>query len=280
MSERKPFLTDLRSTIGVDAIKLIHPVETSFDSRVRMMRIKQFLSSYNDYSLLLYSNHISLDDLVLPFVVHKVIDPHWERKILAPISFSHLDKKNQSPFEWLAKTGVVKAGQFLFSTEVVPVVQSYQVKNSKYGYTTEEANETYKDLLTKIKELANKRNQQKKEFGEIRTKPSVFVFPEAHRKEFEKGQIPKLDQLQDFDMGVFKLMRFLSPALIVPVGITYEGRYSRETNFFKGVFFEVGNPIQQLGRDDEPTKEKLVNSLVVTLRQLQNNMKKSAGERT
>lgn len=281
MTERKSFLPDIRSTIGVDIIKFIHPVEMSFDSKLRMMKIKQFLSFNNDYSLLLYSNHISLDDLAFPFVIHKIIDPKGERKIVAPISFSHLDQKNQNPFGWLAKTGVVKTGQFLFSTEIVPVVQSYQVENRKYGYTKEEASETYKELFIKIKDLVKKRDSEKTEFGEIKTKPSVFVFPEAHRKEFKKGQHPKLDRLQDFDMGVFKLMRYLVPALIVPVGISYKGEYSRDTNFFRKVFMEVGQPIRQLlGRDDEPTKEILMSSLVTTLRQLQTNMKKSAGERT
>jgi 1-acyl-sn-glycerol-3-phosphate acyltransferase len=159
------------------------------------------------------------------------------------MSYSHTDpdipKQRVSAF--LAK-GLSGCG-----IETLRVIQTYQVNNPEYGYTEEQAKETYWKALHRLKELRT---------ANIPT--GVIISPEGHRS--DDGQLKK------GETGIVAAGRLLAPVIYVPMAIVYEGEYGREKmNFGKKVEIKIGEVTIQEDAKTYPTVEVLMRKLAASL---------------
>ncbi len=200
-----------------------------------------------DLSVVVYFNHISIIDPLFAGNIAYRIDKKGTRKLLAPMSFSNTEEKEENKSNLLMKKIVEKCG-----TETHRVIQSYQIENPEYGYSKIQAFRQNKPFLQRLKEL-----------GEKRIPTLMIISPEGHRTE---GALIKGEEGMVVGGGL------LAPTLFVPVGIEYRGKIKKDgLNLFKRVNLNIGETY--LLEPDSNSKEvygvlmrNLANTLPVEMR--------------
>lgn len=224
--------------------KIAYRLELGDDTEQKIEIIKELLSDRPDMSFVLYFNHISYNDPLLAAHIITKIDPKQTRKLFAPASYSHSDPDNpiNESFSFMLNEAR-RCG-----IEICRVIQAYQVDNPEFGYTKEQARETYKIFFSRLKQLKNENVPM-----------GFLISPEGHRSDTgvlgvgEKG-------------GIITAGRLLSPTLYIPLGIVYGGKYQRSGfNIGKKIKYSIGNVTIQEKQNEEPTIEELMQHLAEAL---------------
>lgn len=224
--------------------RLLYRLELNPESKKKIADLRVRLAKNPEMALVVYFNHFAFDDpLWMAHLINRV-DPGQRRHIVAPASFSHIDpgREGSEVFRKIHREAR-RCG-----IETIPIIQAYQVDNPDFGYTEQQAYASYKKLLRRLKEL--------KESG---VSLAVIVSPEGHRS--ETGVIGEAEE------GIVHMLRLLSPAICVPVGIVVQDENPQrgKLNFGKKVLLNVGNFIVNKGRQDASSLSYLMEELASLL---------------
>lgn len=231
---RRKFLFD-------DMTNFLYSPEISPETETKIEIIKKFLQDNPEFSYLILFNHISYNDPAIVLHLAGLIDPLKTRHIVLPTSFSHTDpvKPVSRMFYYLAK-GVEWCG-----VEIIRVIQTYQVNNPKYGYTEEQARETYMNYMRRLKSLRG-------------TPTGVLISPEGHRS--DDGALIAAQS------GMVAAGRILAPMMYIPLAISYPGKYNRDSiNLFKKMKIDIGEAVVQTDPKIYPKTEELMKNLAEAL---------------
>jgi len=223
--------------------KLFYSPEINPEVKEKIETIKEFLETSPEYNFILYFNHISFNDPGVLVMVADMINPASSRHLVVPTSYSHLDTNSIKGRLSEMGMGVVRK----CGIEVLPVIQTFQINNPKYGYTEDEARNTYVKLINRFKELKN-----------TNTPTGVLISPEGTRS--EDGKMIKAES------GVVAAGRLLAPVIYVPLAITYEGKYKRNgMNIGKKMDVNIGEVTIQESPRDYPSVDDLIKKLAKAL---------------
>lgn len=203
--------------------------------------IKDFLEENPQYNFVLYFNHISFNDPAIVINVVDKIDPSFKKHLVTMMSYSHTDPTDpkHKVFAFMAK-GLEKCG-----VEGIRVIQKYQVNNPDFGYTEEQANLNYMQSMRRLKELRG-------------TPTGVIISPEGTRS--NTGTMAKGES------GVVAIGRILAPIIYIPLAISYEGKYKRNTiNIGKKMKMNIGDVVIQESSKDYPSVDLLMTNLSLAL---------------
>jgi hypothetical protein len=246
--------------------KILYHIEVDKETRSQMEAIGDLLARRPELSIAAYFNHGAYPDPgQAAWVLHQIAgrqDMNW----LAPASYSHSEKVKPRSKTFLYLMDL--AGSC--GIEIVRVIQEYQVDNPEYGYTQEQANETYKQFLRRL-EI---RRSQKSVVSMIST--------EGHRSPNNELQV-------GLEGGIKALGKKLAPIVYVPTGIIYEEPFNRgrdkvgledpsifgklgkikstieDLNFGKRVRLTLGQIYIQETRNDFPGIDYLMKNLAEAL---------------
>lgn len=228
--------------------RLVYRMSFAEQTEERIGDLSQMLSARPDLSFVMYINHISYDDPVFAAHIIQRTDPGQTRKLIAPASYSHTNKGDHrnSALAFIAdearRCGI----------DVIPIIQKYQIDDPKYGFTEEQARETYQKLVEKLLEIRA---------AKIPT--GCIISPEGHRsKKNEKG-VACMGEAHD---GILYIGKKLAPVVYVPVGIWYQGKYERDIpNIGRRVNLSIGEMVVQETRHDGPTLDTLMHNLAMAI---------------
>ncbi len=216
------------------------------DSLNHLAEIHSFLEN-DKGNLLLYGNHIAFDDPVAAALFYtRYIDPKGNRHLIIPASHWHTDSKNSRPF-YIA----TKLAEIFFGAEIYRIIQGYMVGDPQYGYTKEEAWESYRLFLTRLREL-RKNNEP----------ITLLIYPEGHRSETGK--------LQNIEEGLIHAGKIMQPTVYVPLAIYYKTPYIRTGGLMNSrltghcPYLSVGEPFFQVG-NETPSAAQLMHNLAQSL---------------
>jgi len=237
-------IEDCNRKILFDGVtNLFYTPEMRPEAKEKIEQVTEFLEENPGYNFVLYFNHISFNDPAILMHVANLINPKSTRHLLVPTSYSHIDTKNfKGALSELGMKVVRGCG-----IEIVPVVQTYQINNPEFGYTEEEARQTYVNLVNRLKELKGSN-----------TPTGVLISPEGHRSD--------TGEMIGVGSGMVAAGRLLAPVIYVPLGISYEGKYSRKGfNIGKKMRINIGEVVIQDDPKIYPTVEELMKNLAVVL---------------
>jgi len=232
-----------RKIVFDGATSLLYSPEIKPEAKETLGQISEFLAENPEYSFVIYFNHISFNDPAIVFHVANKIDPKYTRHLLALVSYSHTDPHDAKHkiFHYMAK-GLEKCG-----VETIRVIQTYQINNPEYGYTAEQAGVTYRKLMRRLNELRK-----------ANTPTGVIISPEGHRS--ESGELMRGES------GVVAVGRLLAPIIYVPLAISYEGKYGRDSvNFGKKMRINIGEVVVQEDPKNYPSIDDLMRKLAMAL---------------
>ncbi|HAI22663.1 TPA: hypothetical protein DCP77_02350 [Candidatus Collierbacteria bacterium] len=223
--------------------ELFYSPEIMSGAKEKIEMVREFLEENPEYSFVLYFNHISFNDPAVLVHVANLLNPKGEWHLLVPMSYSHVDTKSVKGFLSSLGMNVVKA----CGIEAIPVVQTYQLNNPRYGYTAEEARQTYVNYVHRLKEL--KRSN---------TPTGVLISPEGHRSDTGKMMVA--------ESGMVAAGRLLAPVVYVPLAVSYEGKFKRDgINIGKKMWINIGEVTVQENPREYPSVEELMKKLAVAL---------------
>ena len=223
--------------------QIAYKIKIDEESKSRIANISNYLIKNPDSNFILYSNHLSYSDPIFEVYMSTRLDSYQTRHLIAPASYSHTDPIKQRSKIFMT---MIKEARHC-GIEIVRVIQPYQINNPDFGYTQEQANETYTKWLRSLQEL-----------GRSKTPTGVLISPEGHRS--ESGA------LGEGESGVIACGKLLFPAIYIPLGIHYERVYNRNgINLGKRVNLVIGNTYTQENRNDSPTLDFLMRNLASTL---------------
>lgn len=221
----------------------VYRIEMSEEDKAKLKALESFFLERPEMSFIVYMNHISYNDPLLVAYVMEKIDRAKPRHWLVPTSYSHTDKDNIRSKDFLTMVNGARKLGF----DIVRVVQTYQIGDPEYGYTSELAMSTYKEWLRRMKGL----KEQNVPIG-------MLISPEGHRS--EDGS------LAEFQNGIIAAGRILAPVVYIPLAISYPDEYDRNgLNLLKKVNLALGNVVIQEGRGDSPSLDDLIRNLVLEL---------------
>lgn len=223
---------------------LLFSPEVKPEAKEKIELVAEFLKENPEYGFILYFNHISFNDPAVLVHAANLINPDSSRKLLIPASYSHIKDKN-----FLGK--LANFGKSVFEgcgIEVLPVIQSYQINNPKYGFTESEAKDTYSNFIRRLKELKT-----------ANTPVGVLISPEGHRSE--------TGGLIEAGSGMVAAGRLLAPVIYVPLALEYKkGKYNRDgINIGRKMTVNIGDVTVQENPKDYPTVEDLMKKLAGAL---------------
>lgn len=212
-------------------------------SEERVEELAQMLMARPELSFVTYINHISYNDPIYPAHIIQRVDPEQTRRMIAPASYSHTNKGDHRNSALVFMTEEARR----CGVDVIPVIQTYQIDDPKYGFTRQQAGDTYKNFVRKLKEIKDNK-----------TPTGCIISPEGHRSEDNK-----LGKAED---GILYVGKQLAPVVYVPVGIWYQGEYNRNgINLGRRVNLSIGEMVIQETRHDGPTLDTLMNNLALAI---------------
>ena len=220
---------------------LFYSPETKPGAKEKIEQIAEFLEENPEYNFVLYFNHISFNDPALVVNVADRLDPKHKKHLVTMMSYSHTDPDDSKHriFAFMAK-GLEKCG-----IEGIRVIQKYQINNPEYGYTEEQASLNYIKSMRRLKEMQGKPT-------------GVIISPEGHRSD--------TGQLMEGESGMVAIGRVLAPIVYIPLAISYEGSYQRNTiNIGKKMWINIGEVVVQDDPKVYPTVEELMQNLAAAL---------------
>lgn len=233
---------DCNRRIVFDGItNLLYSPEVLPEAKKSIDLITEFMEENPEYSFVLYFNHISFNDPAVVINVADRFDPKHRKHMVTMMSYSHTDPDDPKHrvFALMAK-GLEKCG-----VEGIRVIQKYQVNNPEFGYTEEQASLNYLQSMRRLKELRG-----------IPT--GVIISPEGTRS--------RSGTLAGGESGVVAIGRVLAPVIYIPLAISYEGKYQRDSiNLFKKMRVNIGEVTIQEKSSEYPTVEELMQKLARAL---------------
>jgi 1-acyl-sn-glycerol-3-phosphate acyltransferase len=231
MKEKSPALARFVIEVLPNVFYHINMVDGSDE---KVMGIQETISQRSDLNLIFYFNHTSFVDPLLAGDIIRRINP--EGQIVAPISYSHTEKK-------LKNIPIILMNKIFetYGVKTFSVVQTYQRKDQeKYHYSSEIASRQNMAFLRGIKKLADK--------GTL----LMIISPEGHRSE--------TGFLQKAENGIITAGTMLAPVLYVPIGIDFE-----RGCFRKRVNLSIGETYLQETGTDKPSIDLLMHNLAMAL---------------
>lgn len=194
----------IRRTSAEKILGLVYGAEVDDESTENLERAADVLRNNPEIACIMAMNHIAYSDPAALVIAHeRLIDPNHTRDVYAPASAWHL--RNNKMFRL-----IVRYGGRVVDYDVLPVIQSYMSTTpEKWGYSNYDVFANRKYILRSLKQI--------KESG----KPSsILIAPEGTRSPDGK--------MKSGDPAVASIINKMSPAVIVPVGITYDDSWRRE----------------------------------------------------
>ncbi len=223
--------------------RLLYRIETGPQTDRSIGEIREILISRPDLNFILYFNHISYNDPLIAGHIVRKFDPHLTRHLIAPVSYSHSDPDQpvHRGFSFMVKQAEA------CGIEPIRIIQSYQVDNPEFGYTSGQAFDTYKQLLRRVKDLMF-----------CHTPTGCIISPEGHRSD--------TGVLGEIQPGITTIGKLMRPVVYIPLGISYRSPFDRDSvNIGSGISVAIGTlSIQEPGRDS-PTPDLLMERLAATL---------------
>lgn len=183
------------------------------------------LEQQNNLPLLIYFNHVALDD---PLVILNLLHHHLpERNYILPVSETYLEKEAGKLPIYNEAVNVIK----LLGFTVPHIIQSYRLRDEKLSEKDRIALTERSSLLSgKFIKLVNSEMESQKH-------PVIIIAPEGHRSEDGSLQ-PSESGLG----GIVKCMLKQQEAenifngLVLPIGLQYEENFTQNINW---------NPLRQ-----------------------------------
>jgi len=221
--------------------KLLYSPEIKPGAKEKIELIAEFMEENPEFSFVLYFNHISFNDPAVVINVADRLDPKRKKHLVTMMSYSHTDPTDPKHrvFSFMAR-GLEKCG-----VEGIRVIQKYQVNNPEYGYTEEQASLNYMQSMRRIKGMRG-------------TPTGVIISPEGTRS--------KTGTLAKGESGMVAIGRVLAPVIYIPLAISYEGKYNRDSiNFFKKMEINIGEVTVQENPTEYPKVDELMQKLATAL---------------
>lgn len=232
----------IRKTVAIGLTEKAYKLAITDESKSRIDYVKEMIKDRSDLNFLVYFNHICFADPLFAGYVAAKIDPENSRHLIAPISYSHTEKKLKNVGTLAMKTVAEASG-----LEIRRVIQSYQIDNPKYGYTKQEALNVNKSFFDRLKDLS----KTDKPVG-------CIICPEGHRS--DNGQLMRGEE------GITLINRILQPVVGISVGISFDGEYSRNgVNVGKKLNITVGEIFVSEKKDKRVDLDFLMSGLAESL---------------
>lgn len=229
------------------APRLLYHIEVNEQSTLRIKRLKELLTREPELNFIIYFNHISYDDPLLSANMAMRIIPESQKRsrhLVAPVSFSHTDPDNPKNRDFIRMVNIANH----CGIETIRVIQAYQVNNPDYGYTEDEAKQTYRNFYDHLKKMR-----------ESKTPTGCLISPEGHRS--ETGILGKAEK-----SGTISVGRLLAPVIYIPLGIKYPETYDRDhINSGRHVSLKLGETLFQDEPRNYPDFDLLMKNLAETL---------------
>lgn len=242
--EYSPFLRTVMPYVGR---YVLYP-RTHFigETKTIIKDSKKFLENHPDVSLMLYGNHIAIDDPFWEGYFSYKLDPGRARDVFALVSASHTETKEGEKESEEAKMNKLpnKCG-----VKTIPVVQTYQVNNEEYGFTQGDAYKYGRNLINQVKEMRGEDNK---------ALTAIIKIEGTRSKDGILGRGEK---------GTEHIIEMIKPVLIMPVGIIPRETLSREDkNYWRRFDINVGEPVYYDGGDRSvKDTDNLMNNLALVL---------------
>jgi 1-acyl-sn-glycerol-3-phosphate acyltransferase len=223
---------------------LTHAVSIEKNSRYHLKILKKNLQERPNLSFVIYFNHLAYGDpLFAAHIAAQIQPPHHNRPLFAPASHSHTNAENPTNRKFYI---MIQIAQKL-GIDITRVIQAYQVNDPDYNYSPDQAQQTYRDFMTKI-------NEQIKKHQPV----GIIISPEGHRSETRS--------LGNVETGFAKISRMIAPVIYIPVGINYPNNYLRDSiNLTKKVQLSIGPTLIHEKTDPEPSINTLMTNLTKAL---------------
>lgn len=178
------------------------------------------LEQQNHLPLLIYFNHVALDD---PLVIFHLLHRHLpERNYILPVSETYLKKEAKKlPIYNIG----VNVGKLLGFT-MPPIIQPYRLRDKKLS--EEDKNALTDRSLHLSREFIELVNSEMK----FQKHPVIIIAPEGHRS--EDGS------LQPSERGLGHIVKYMLKqqkaenilnGLVLPIGLQYEENFTRDRNW-------------------------------------------------
>jgi hypothetical protein len=212
------------------------------ESKKREKEIRKTLKGREDLNAFIYFPHVAaIDPGVLGGILQR-INP--KGLIVAPMSHYNTENRPENK-KFLLMTKIVKA----CGVETHRVVQT---TSHKSNYTALEALGINRPYFARLKELGDY-----DEKGQ-RPKVSLMMSPTGTRSE--------TGSLEGAGNGMTEAATLIAPALLIPLGIRYEGEVDRDgLNVGIRVNLSIGEPYLQEGKTDKPSTNELISRLEAIL---------------
>ena len=232
----------IRNWVATDLTEKCFKLNISPESKSRIEYIKDMLKNRSDLSFMVYFNHICFSDPLFAGYVTNKVDPSTTRQLIAPISYSHTEMKMKN-IGTLGMKLVANAS----GVEIYRLIQSYQVNNPDYGYTSEMANSVSRSFFNRLKKIKSEGIQL-----------GCMISPEGHRS--ENGVLKKGEK------GIILINKLIEPVINIPVGISFNNDFNRSgLNIGKELTLTVGNPSVCDSKSSRTSFEKLMTDLAESL---------------
>jgi len=178
------------------------------------------LKQQNHLPLLIYFNHIALDD---PLVIFHLLHRHLpERNYILPVSETYLKKEAKKlPIYNIG----VNVGKLLGFT-MPPIIQPYRLRDKKLS--EEDKNALTDRSLHLSREFIELVNSEMK----FQKHPVIIIAPEGHRSEDGSLQPSEscLGHIVKYMLKQQKAENILN-GLVLPIGLQYEENFTRDRNW-------------------------------------------------
>lgn len=211
----------------------------SKEDRAKLEEFRNFLKENPLQNVIIFFNHTSYLDPLFAGYVANLIDPEMTKELIIPMSYRHTEddtwvKRLINLPSLIAKQKAEEGG-----IQISRVIQTYQINDSKYGYTKEQAYKVNKEFPRLVK-------QNLKDGKSM----IIIISPEGHRS---KGA------LIEAESGIAMIGQ-ITDAFYIPLGIDYEGIYTRGGIHIGETRIKIGK-ISRHNPDinfDQQTSEKMI----------------------
>lgn len=219
-----------------------YKLQISDESKSRINYVKEMLQDRTELSFMVYFNHICLADPLFAGYIAALIDPRSTRKLIAPVSYSHTERRIKN----IGTIGM-KCVADISGVETFRIIQSYQTKGDHPMYLENKASCANRLFFKRLKEL----NTNKTVVG-------CMICPEGHRS--KNGVLGKGEE------GVVLINKLIQPVINIPLGISFENGYNRKSlNFGKELVLNVGEINVVEAKEKRVSFENLMTDLAETL---------------
>lgn len=203
---------------------------------VNLAAVRDALTENPRLNFIGYFNHNALSDPIIAAHVYWThIDPQRSRRVIIPASDWHMHPGNNRLFGEFFRFGAA-----MEEFEIIPIVQDYMIGDDKYINFRTGKPYTPDDAKT-INGASSQHLLRASKSDPIAT----LLAPEGTRG--------KLDVMQSAQPGIETMARALTPGVVLPMGIEFDGDHGRGLNLHVPVKMHVAEPFTVFDRKSAPT---------------------------